>query len=110
MYDEAMKSGHWKAADILAKLPSAASGEERYLEPFVSGTTSLGMYAPVGEDLQSPHDRDELYIIQSGTGTFVHDGNTSSFEPGDALFVAAGIEHRFENFSDDFSAWVVFWG
>jgi len=26
------------------------------------------------------------------------------------LFVAAGEEHRFEAFSDDFAAWVVFWG
>jgi len=29
---------------------------------------------------------------------------------GDVLFVAAGVEHRFLNISDDFSAWVVFWG
>jgi hypothetical protein len=29
---------------------------------------------------------------------------------GDALFVGSGIEHRFENFSADFSCWVVFWG
>jgi quercetin dioxygenase-like cupin family protein len=29
---------------------------------------------------------------------------------GDALFVAAGRPHRFENFSDDFVVWVVFYG
>ena len=32
------------------------------------------------------------------------------FAPGDAFFVAAGVEHRFENFSTGFSVWVVFWG
>jgi hypothetical protein len=26
------------------------------------------------------------------------------------LFVPAGVEHRFEDFSDDFAVWVVFWG
>tara|TARA_R110002073_G_scaffold49320_2_gene131727 strand:- start:169 stop:279 length:111 start_codon:yes stop_codon:yes gene_type:complete len=26
------------------------------------------------------------------------------------IFVEAGAEHRFENFSEDFSTWVVFWG
>jgi mannose-6-phosphate isomerase-like protein (cupin superfamily) len=32
------------------------------------------------------------------------------FEPGDALFVAAGVEHRFEGFSEDFGTWVMFYG
>ena len=45
-----------------------------------------------------------------GTGTFVHDGERTPFGPGDALFVAAGREHRFEDFSDDFATWVIFWG
>ena len=31
-------------------------------------------------------------------------------EAGDCLFVAAGVEHRFETFSNDFSTWDVFWG
>ena len=26
------------------------------------------------------------------------------------IFVPAGIEHRFENFTDDFSTWVIFYG
>jgi len=26
------------------------------------------------------------------------------------LFVPAGVEHRFEHFSEDFSTWVVFYG
>ena len=32
------------------------------------------------------------------------------FAPGDLLFVPAGVEHRFEEFSDDFAAWVFFYG
>jgi len=26
------------------------------------------------------------------------------------LFVPARVEHRFEEFSDDFATWVIFWG
>ena len=37
-------------------------------------------------------------------------GEARSFEPGEALFVPAGVEHRFVDFSDDFAAWVVFYG
>ena len=29
---------------------------------------------------------------------------------GDAFFVAAGVVHQFENFSEDFVTWVVFYG
>ena len=32
------------------------------------------------------------------------------FGPGDALYVDAGVEHRFVEFSDDFAVWVVFYG
>jgi mannose-6-phosphate isomerase-like protein (cupin superfamily) len=75
-----------------------------------NGSMELGYYKPVGVDEQSPHDQDEIYIVQSGHGTFVCGDKRIPFEPGDALFVAAGIEHRFAGFSDDFAAWVVFYG
>ena len=74
------------------------------------GSLELGHYKPVGVDDQKPHDQDEIYFVQSGRGTFVRDEERIPFEPGDALFVAAGIQHRFVDFSDDFSAWVVFYG
>ena len=30
--------------------------------------------------------------------------------PHDFLFAAAGVPHRFENFSYDFAVWVLFYG
>lgn len=70
----------------------------------------LGYYRPRGEDAQTPHDRNEVYIVAAGSGRFVCGGETMPFEAGDALYVAAGVEHRFIEFSDDFAAWVVFAG
>jgi mannose-6-phosphate isomerase-like protein (cupin superfamily) len=74
------------------------------------GTMLLRYYAPTGKDAQTPHEQDELYIVVSGTGTFVNGADRTRFKPGDALFAAAGQVHCFENFSDDFATWVVFYG
>ena len=74
------------------------------------GTLELGYYRPESTDLQQPHDRDELYIVVTGHGVFECDGTRREFEAGEALFVPAGIPHRFVEFSDDFGTWVVFYG
>ncbi len=77
---------------------------------FGHGTLELRWYAPRGTDRQVPHDRDELYVVVSGHGEFVCGGQRAPFAPGDALFAPAGAEHRFENFSEDFATWVMFYG
>lgn len=74
------------------------------------GELEVELYAPQGTDLQTPHTRDELYFIVSGTGDFVLAGKRHPFAPGEAYFVAAGVEHHFESFSSDFLTWVVFYG
>lgn len=81
-----------------------------FVELFKHGTLSLEVYKPKKEDLQKPHDRDEVYVIIEGHGDFFCGGNTTIFRKGDFLFVPAGVEHRFINFSDDFSTWVIFYG
>jgi mannose-6-phosphate isomerase-like protein (cupin superfamily) len=74
------------------------------------GTLELGFYEPDRLDPQDPHDQDEVYIVLSGSGFFVRGDERQPFEPGEALFVPAGMIHRFEEFSDDFAAWVIFYG
>lgn len=75
-----------------------------------NGSMELRWYAPRGEDPQTPHEQDEIYIVASGTGVFQRAGERFRFAPGDALFVGAGVDHRFLEFSDDFAVWVVFYG
>ena len=103
-----------RAAELLARLPGRRSAKwpdgERFIEAFRHGTLVVELYAPRGHDPQTPHDRDEVYFVISGNGDFASAGSRSSFSAGDALFVAAHVEHRFENFSADFAAWVVFYG
>ena len=88
----------------------AASKDGLYGVLLEHGTMELGYYRPVGNDKQKPHAQDEIYIVHTGSGLFLLGDERIEFAPGDALFVPAGVEHRFTEFSDDFGAWVIFWG
>ena len=74
------------------------------------GSMTLRHYRPDGIDPQTPHDQDEIYIVIAGRGRFRVDGDSVDFGPGDALFAAAGSDHRFLDFTDDFETWVIFYG
>ena len=89
-------------------LPGAQG--DRWAELLRHGSLSVEIYAPRGHDPQQPHDQDELYIVHSGQGVFLNGETQVAFAAGDALFVPAGRVHRFEQFSEDFVTWVVFYG
>ena len=57
-----------------------------------------------------PHDKDEVYVVVSGSGWFRCGDQRVPFNPGDALFVPAHEMHRFEDFTADFATWVIFYG
>lgn len=97
-------------AAAAALLPPPAADALPSAAVFRHGSLLLKLYAPTRIDRQTPHTRDELYVVASGTGTFVNGDARHPFGPGDALFVPAGVEHRFEDFSNDFRTWVVFYG
>lgn len=91
-------------------LEKLAEQDSPFLTLFEHGTLAVEIYKPEKIDLQQPHSRDEVYVVVSGTGEFMNGGERTTFSPGDFLFVPAGVEHRFENFTDDFSTWVIFYG
>jgi mannose-6-phosphate isomerase-like protein (cupin superfamily) len=74
------------------------------------GTMSIELYKPDKIDPQTPHLQDELYMILRGSGIFFVNGERIPFKENDVLFVPAQVEHRFENFTDDFMTWVIFYG
>ncbi len=77
---------------------------------FSRGSLAVEMYTPVGADEQKPHRRDEVYLVARGTGVFFDGTHRRPVAPGTFLFVAAGQIHRFEDFSEDFACWVLFYG
>ena len=95
-------------AEALGLLPGPQG--ERSVALFEHGSLVVKLYAPRGSDPQTPHSQDELYVVAQGSGDFVCGGARQPFAPNDVLFAAACVEHRFENFSDDFAVWVFFYG
>ena len=93
--------------DALAAL--AVQGET-YLKLLSRPALDVALYKPDRIDPQTPHLRDEIYVIATGSGSFMQAGETRPFGPGDLLFVPKGVPHRFEDFTADFSTWVIFFG
>lgn len=87
-----------------------ADPDREFANLFRHGSLSIEIYRPRGVDRQQPHVRDEVYVIISGSGWFSLEGERQDFAPGEVLFVRAGSEHRFEDFSEDFATWVIFYG
>lgn len=78
------------------------------IEPFEKKNVRLVFFAPRPVDRQTFHDEDEFYFIARGSGEIVIGTDRFACAAGDAFFVSAGTEHRFENFSADFAAWAIF--
>jgi mannose-6-phosphate isomerase-like protein (cupin superfamily) len=78
------------------------------VEPFEKDGVTLVFFAPRGIDYQTSHDKDEFYFVVRGSGELVLESERVACSAGDALFVEAFRLHHFENFTDDFATWAVF--
>src|SRR5580765_2768926 len=77
-----------------------------FVQLFRHGTLEVEWYEPKVVDRQKPHTRDEVYVVVAGSGSFVCGSQRQPFQAGEVLFAPAGVEHRFEEFTADFAAWV----
>jgi mannose-6-phosphate isomerase-like protein (cupin superfamily) len=102
--DDHLRIARTEAVERLGNEP------EPFILLFERGDFSVELYAPRGTDKQQPHDQDEAYIVESGSGTFCRGDERVPFQQGDFLFAAAGVPHKFEEFTDDFRTWVIFFG
>ena len=97
-----------RLVDARTRIPGPAG--EHSVSVLRRGTLNVKLSLPVRPNVQTPHEQDEIYVIVRGRGVLFHDGQRDQCEAGDLLFVAAGTEHRFEDFTDDLAVWVVFFG
>ena len=77
---------------------------------FTHGSLEAELYSPNGHDPQKFHSRDEVYVVARGDGYFFDGVERHAVRVGSFVFVPAGQEHRFEQFSSDFAVWVFFYG
>lgn len=102
------RSGVISFAQMQARI-ARADGEHAVLA-LHRGTLDVKLSLPVAPNQQTPHAQDEIYVVIRGRGVLVHDGKRTAFEAGDLLFVAAGCEHHYEDFSGELALWRMFYG
>src|SRR3954467_9629621 len=103
-----VRSQVFRLAQAQSSIPGPAG--ERSTLVLKRGTCDVKLALPIRPNEQAPHTQDEIYVIVRGRGVLLHDGKREPFETGDLLFVAAGVEHRFEEFTEDFALWRIFYG
>jgi mannose-6-phosphate isomerase-like protein (cupin superfamily) len=71
---------------------------------------SAGLYVlPVGStDPQKPHHEDEMYYVIRGRARFRAGTEDREVYAGSVLFIAAEVEHRFYDVTEELAVFVVF--
>jgi len=97
----------WSLEDLS---DARAKSKRAYLSFLERSSMRMGLYhlPKGGRDGQSPHAEDEAYYVAAGKSRFTCDGETVDVSPGDVLFVAAGLSHRFHDIEEDLDLIVFF--
>lgn len=71
---------------------------------------SAGLYVlPAGAtDLQRPHHEDEMYYVVRGRARFRAGDEDQEVSAGSVLFVAAEVEHKFHDITEELAVLVFF--
>lgn len=71
---------------------------------------SAGLYvlAAGATDPQQPHHEDEMYYVVRGRGRFRAGEEDQEISAGSVLFVAAEVEHRFYDITEELAVLVFF--
>jgi mannose-6-phosphate isomerase-like protein (cupin superfamily) len=87
----------------------ARSGKQ-YREFVRVPAMSAGLYvlAAGGPDLQRPHHEDEIYYVIRGRAHFKADKEDREVSAGSVIFVAAEVEHRFYDVTEELAVLVFF--
>jgi len=84
-------------------------GNGGYEVVHTSAGLEVGVYVLVAPepDRQQPHEDDEVYVVLEGRGTLQVEDEQIDLTEGQAMFVAAGAEHRFTGY-ESLSLLVIF--
>lgn len=83
---------------------------KRYLEFLRVPAMSAGVYVlPAGgTDSQSPHKEDEMYYVVRGRARMRAGSDDQAVSEGSVVFVAAEVEHRFYDITEELVVLVFF--
>jgi quercetin dioxygenase-like cupin family protein len=97
----------YNIADVDKKRPQSG---KRYFEFLRVPTMSAGVYVLSAgtTDPQSPHKEDEMYYVVRGKGRMRAGSEDQAVTEGSVIFVAAGVEHRFYEITEELTVLVFF--
>jgi mannose-6-phosphate isomerase-like protein (cupin superfamily) len=100
-----METAFYKLDDFLAGRMGT-----RYQEFLRVSAMSAGVYIlPSREtDAQKPHGEDEIYYVIRGRARMRAGDQDREINPGDIIFVAKEVEHRFYDIREDLAVLVIF--
>jgi len=103
-------AGSYLAFDLDALGQKYAGADSSYNEFLRRRGMSVGLYVlPVGgEDRQTPHMADEVYIVLQGRGRLRVVDEEVEVKPGSIISVDHGEEHQFVEVAEDLQMLVVF--
>jgi quercetin dioxygenase-like cupin family protein len=98
------------AFEISEILEQHQAAGKLYLEFLRVPSLSLGLYIlPAGgRDPQHPHAEDEIYYVLGGRSSMVVGEEHRQIQTGSIIFVAAGVEHRFYDITEELRLLVFF--
>lgn len=81
-----------------------------YLEFLDVSTLNMGLYVlPAGgKDPQSPHEQDEVYVIEEGKAILDVEGKDHQVSKGSIVFVKARAQHHFHSIEEELKVLVFF--
>ena len=96
--------------DLSHLLAKRLQAEKLYLEFLRVPAISAGIYTlPAGAtDPQKPHHEDEVYYVVRGRAHIRVGSEEKVIKPGMVIFVAAHVEHRFFDISEELEVLVFF--
>jgi mannose-6-phosphate isomerase-like protein (cupin superfamily) len=100
------------ALDLPTLLASLTTDRHDFAEVFRAPGDSLSLTVarwPAGSvDDQQPHTEDEVYYVAAGRAVLIIGAEVVPVVAGSVAFVAAGVEHRFSEITEDLEV-LVFW-
>lgn len=91
-------------------LAERRQSDKRYLEFLRVPAMSAGVYvlAAGAEDLQKPHNEDEMYYVVRGRARMQAEAEDQEVQEGSVIFVAANVKHRFYDIAEELVVLVFF--
>ena len=85
-------------------------GDATYREVLRAPGLALGLFAaaPAHDDVQSPHEVDEVYVVVAGSAVLEVDGVRTPVETGSVAHVPPHVAHRFLDVTEFLRVVVVF--